>query len=218
MSTKKQKKNKLFSFKYLIYDFSKWVMGWPALIWYRMKKIYVSKEAKKHQKGGFIIASNHVGMDDPFIVHIAFIYRRLHFAITKEFLEKKFFKWLFTNFLCFPVDRDNSSFGALNPMLNEIKKDGAIVMFPEGHISTDNTINEFKTGVTLLAYRSKAPLQMMYFEKRKHWWNKYKVVISESYNVYEMVGKVPTPEKIKEVSKFLYEKEEELKRIYQETK
>lgn len=218
MLEKKQKKNKLFSLKYFVYDFSKWFMGWPGLIWYRMKKIYVSKEAKKHNKGSFIIASNHVGMDDAFIVHIAFIYRRLHFAIAKEFTEKKFPRWLFNHFLCFSVDRNNSSFGALNPMLNELKKDGAIVMFPEGHISTDSEVHEFKTGMTLLTYRSKAPLQMMYFEKRKHWWNSYKVVISDTFNVYEMVGKIPTPEKIKEVSAFLYEKEMELRKIYREHK
>ena len=207
MVKKKEEKNKLFSFKYFIYDFARWFLGWPIIIWFRLKKIYVSKEAKKHVKGPLLIVSNHVGMQDPFIIHIAYMYRRPRFSIAKEFYKTKFGSWIFKNFLCFPIDRDNVGFGALNAMGNELKKGGAVVIFPEGHINLqENSIDTFKSGVTLLAYRYNSPIQMIYYQKAKHWWLRTKIVVSEVIDVKSMVGNRPTPDKIKEVSGILFDK------------
>ena len=43
-------KAKLFSFKYILYDFVKWFGFWQTMLWYRIKKTYDGVEAKKRIK------------------------------------------------------------------------------------------------------------------------------------------------------------------------
>ena len=215
MAKEKQKKNRLFSFKYFIYDFARWFLGWPCIIWFRVKKLYSSKEAKKHVKGPVLIACNHVGMQDPFVLHIAFWYRRIRFSITKEFLKSKFSNWLFKSFLCFEIDRENTGFGALNAMGKELQKGSAVIIFPEGHINLNkDSVDSFKSGTVLLAYRNNVPLQLCYYQKASHWWKRTRIIIGETINVRELCGERPTMDKIKEVSNLMHEKEEELRALY----
>ena len=67
------KKAPLLSFRYFFYDFIR-LTGWPLLIFFRPKKIYISKEAKRGFKGGFILMANHNSMKDPFYLIVCLFY------------------------------------------------------------------------------------------------------------------------------------------------
>ena len=64
---------------YFLYDFGKITAVIPCLLWYRMKRLYASPEAKKKIKGGAILISNHSGNVDPIAIMTAVWYRR-HFT------------------------------------------------------------------------------------------------------------------------------------------
>ena len=52
--SKEVKKSKIFSFRYFFHDVMRF-FGAPGLLFFRPKKIYISKEAKKHVKGGVLL-------------------------------------------------------------------------------------------------------------------------------------------------------------------
>ena len=221
MSETKQKKKpqkvpkaKLFSFKYILYDFVKWFGFWQTMIWYRIKKIYDGKEAKQRIKGGALISSNHVGFSDPFILLTAFLSRRLHFVFMSELLKNKFQSWAYRNvFLSYPIDREKPSFSTVKFLGQYVANGHVLALFPEGHIKRDGEVDDFKGGVVLMAYLSGRPIIPVYHEKRKSIWRMTKLVIGKPFNVKEMVGPVPNQNKINEVAKKLHEYELYLKEI-----
>ena len=81
------KKAPVFSFKYLLHDIFKWFMSWKCLLFWRIKKIYDTKEAKKKIRGGAVITSNHVAFVDPFVIQGVILYRRFHFIAMDELMK-----------------------------------------------------------------------------------------------------------------------------------
>ena len=213
---KKQKvtKTKIFSFKYIIFDFEKWFGFWQTMIWYRIKKTYDGVEAKKRIKGGAIISSNHVGFSDPFILLTAFLSRRLHFLFMSELIKNKFLAWLYKNvFLSYPIDRNKPSLQTIKFLSQYVANGHVLGLFPEGHIKRDDQIDDFKGGVVLIAYLSDKPIIPVYHERRKNIWHMTRLVIGKPFNVKEMVGPTPSQDKLNQVAKQLHEYELHLKEM-----
>ena len=215
-NNKQQKipKAKLFSFKYILYDFVKWFGFWQTMLWYRIKKIYDGPEAKKRIKGGAFISSNHVGFSDPFILLTAFLSRRLHFVFMSELIKNKFQAWIYKNvFLSYPIDRSKPSLSTMKFLSQYVANGHVLGLFPEGHIKRDDEIDSFKGGVVLMAYLSGRPIIPVYHERRKSIWKMTRLVIGKPFDVKEKVGPVMNQNKLNEVANELYEYELHLKEM-----
>ena len=223
MGQKKEKKPnykaKLFSFKYLLYDIVKWWGWWQCLLWYRIRRKFDGKEAKKKIKGKAIICSNHVGYSDPFILQCAFLYRRFHFVFMKELLTNKFKAWAYKNvFLSYPIDRENPSYQTMRFLSDFVKGGNLLAMFPEGHIKRDGVVDNYKGGVVLIAYLSDAPIIPVYHQKRKSIWKMTRLVVGKPFNVKERIGPVLNQEKLNQVANELYAYELQLEEMCQKEK
>ena len=223
MAKKKEKKPnstaRLFSFEYIFYDLVKWFAWWQCLLWYRIKRTFDGKEAKQKIKGKAIISSNHVGYSDPFVLQCAFLYRRFHFVYMKELIKNKFQGWVYRRvFLSFAVDRDAPSYKTMKFLSEYVKGGNLLTIFPEGHIKTDDVVDDFKGGAVLIAYLSDAPIVPVYHKKRKSIWNKTRLVVGKPFNVKEKIGPTLTQEKLKAVSEELYQYELKLQAMCDEEK
>lgn len=213
------KKNKLFSFKYFLCDFVRVTSAIPALLWFRPKKLYESKAAKKKIRGGALLSANHVGFTDPVYLMTQIWYRRHHFLTAKEIFEKSRFNYfLFKNvFLCIPVDRQNFNAGAMKGIINQLKQGDLVSVFPEGHVGkSDENLQSFKAGVTFMAYMSGCPIVPVYIKKRESVWRRQTVVIGEPIYINAKEKKGSTSEFLEQKTQQLYEKERQLKQIYDE--
>ena len=213
------KKNKLFSFKYFLCDFVRVTAAIPTLLWFRPKKLYESKAAKKKIRGGALLSANHVGFIDPVYLMAQIWYRRHHFLTAKEiFGTGKFKNFLFKNvFLCIPVDRQNFTAGAMKGIINQLKQGDLVSVFPEGHIGkTDENLQSFKSGVTFMAYMSGCPVVPVYIKKRESAFRRQTVVIGEPIYINAKDKKGSTSEFLEQKTQLLYEKEKQLKQIYDE--
>lgn len=204
-------KRKLFS--YFFYDFVMITAALPGLLFFRIKKIYVSKKAKQKIKKGALLISNHTTNIDPIVLMFAIWYRRHHFIATKELFDRPFKKFLFTNFHCIEIDRENMSVSSFSKIVSHLKDDKLVSMFPEGHITLTEEVQKFKSGVVLMAYQSKKPIIPVYVKKRKSFFNRQVVIIGEAINVCDLMSKIPTLKEINKVTDILREKESQLKEI-----
>lgn len=212
----KRKKSKIFSTKYFLQDLLRITGAIPLLIALRPKRMYISASAKKKIKGGAIIACNHRGYFDPMCVMASIWYRRHHFVAMKEMFDTKRKKFWFTKaFLCFPIDREVPNIAEIRAIVAALKEDKLVTIFPEGHISEneDGEMNEFKSGMVLMAVMSGKPIIPMYLQKRQNVWQRLRVGIGEPIYVDDEERKKAPLEYMDKLSKQIYEKEKELQEL-----
>lgn len=215
-STKEQaKKNKKEC--YFLYDFVKVTAAIPALIWQLPKVIHLSNKTKK-LKGGAMITANHVNFGDPVLLLIAFWRRRLFSLATKDLYNGKFKNWFFTNMHCIQVDKENFSMNSFHKVLERLKKDQLVSIFPEGGLNASNEISAFKSGATLMAIRAKKPIIPVYLERQEKWPQKRICIVGEPINPLDYCSSTPTMQEINNFSEILKQKEEELKVYYESIK
>ena len=217
MMKQKSGKQPLFALKYLAYDFIKVTAALPGLIWLRPRWIYAAPEAREYLRGGALVIANHVGFLDPVYLMYAIWYRRHRFVCGKEFFESKA-RWFFRAFRCIPIDRENFGLDSLRLIADELRAGSVVTMFPEGHISAEGgeEIAAFKPGMVLMALQGRAPVVPVYFQPRKHWYSRLRVVIGQKLDIIETYGTHPTMSQIDEIVTLLRGRVEELKAIAEE--
>ena len=214
------KKSPIVSFRYVFYDFVR-VTGWPLLLWYRPKRIYISKETKKKFKGGLILMSNHISMKDPVYLLSSILQRRHHFVTAKELFSSKFKKWWFRNvFLCIEIDRENFSLLTFKDIIKHLEMGDMVTIFPEGHVNVEQEgLNAFKGGLAMMALKTKAPIIPVYIKKKEHWYSRLVIYIGDPIDVNDYVeGKTFNINDVKNISLILQNKEKELEMLCNKSK
>ena len=212
----KFKKARALEFRNLPYDFTV-VTGCPAFLWYRPKRIYISKEAKKKVNGGMILISNHISLRDPVYLLVGYPFRRHNFVATKELFCNKFRKWFFGKFFrIIEIDRDNFSIASFKEITQRLKEGRMVTLFPEGHVNTndDGSLNQFKSGMVMMAIKGNAPIVPVFIKKKPKLGSRLVIAIGEPINVKDYtIGVMPTIEEIENISQALREQELELERL-----
>jgi len=104
--------------------------------------------------GGHLVAANHASHLDPFILGSQ-MPRQVTFFARKTLWKPGFASWWLDRVGVIPVDRDGGSdVGAIKRVLNALKQDKIIIMFPEGTRSPDGHLQAPKAGVGLFACRT----------------------------------------------------------------
>ena len=108
--------------------------------------------------GVFMIASNHASHLDPPTVG-CLIPRQVSFFARKTLWKPGFASWWLDGVGTIPVDRDGGTdVTAINRVLNALKNEKIIILFPEGTRSPDGHLQAAKPGVGLFACRTGVPV------------------------------------------------------------
>lgn len=209
------KKHSIISPKYFIYDFVKITAGIPGLIWFRPKKLYVSEKAKEKVRGGALMMANHSGFFDPVYLMLGFWYRRHHYVAWKILFEGKFQHFLFTSFLCIPIDKEHFGIGTFREITDHLKDDELVVIFPEGKVNVTgkNDLQSFKSGMILMAARSGKPIVPVYIKKRAHWYSRSVLAVGEPLDVRSRYSAMPNLTEMDAITNDLFEQEALLKKL-----
>lgn len=207
------KKEKTKRKRYFFYDFVKVTAAIPGLLWFRPKRIYVNENAKKKIKGGALLISNHSSNIDPIILMFGIYYRRHHFIATKELFDTAFKRFLFEGFHCIEIDRENFGMSIFRNIIDLLKADKLVSMFPEGHVTKNEEVQKFKSGVVLMSVSAKKPIVPVYVKVRKSFWHRQYIVVGEPINPSEALQGMPSLSEMDKVAELLREKERELKVI-----
>lgn len=211
MNKEKQNKAPLFSPKNIVIDFIRVTGAIPTLLLLRPKKIFMSEKAKEKIRGGALIIANHTEFIDPIYLMAVFWYRRHHFIASEEIMDSGAGGFL-RACGCIRIDRNNVTMSTMREITAKLKSGEVVSMFPQGRISEEDKAEAgFKSGMTLMAIRSGAPIIPAYIEPRKSFFSRLKVVIGERVSVTELYGERPTFAEIDAATKLLSEREKQLK-------
>ena len=214
-SKKAQKNKKWQPFKYFFYDFVKFTGAIPAFIMVRPKFIYENASAKKHVKGGAMVICNHTTFMDPIIVHCALWYRRLNFLAAKEVFKSDLSKWFFRNMHCITVDRENFNYSTYKTIVERLKQNKLVVIFPEGHIEDKEAkLQSFKSGAAMMACMAGVPVVPYYVAPKKSKWSRTCVVVGEPITPEHSDSPMPDMTSVDSFNTSLQKKEDELSKIY----
>jgi 1-acyl-sn-glycerol-3-phosphate acyltransferase len=175
---KKEKKgHSLFSFRRIPMDIARLVCV-VLLPIFRMKRI--TPEGKKYTKkikGGAIIAANHTSFVDPFIVGVAFWYRRLFFFVAEVVMRGKLRSFFLKGVGSIKIDRNAADIESINRSIGILKEGYLLAVFPQGGIRKDDEIDTIKSGAVLMAMRAGVPIVPIHIPPRKKWYSRRTVVI-----------------------------------------
>lgn len=215
MKVEKKRKNKIFV--NFFYDFAVVTGAVPGLIWLRPKRIYENPAAKKHIQGGALIVSNHASLIDPIYLMFVLWYRRQRFVCMSELTKSSVSSLFFKLARCIPIDRDNMNFDSFREIVEILKNDELVSIFPEGHVNEgENDINRFKSGAVLMSVMSGKPIIPIYIAKPKHFFSGLKAVIGEAIDPLAIYGRRPRGKELDELSELLRQRELNLMKIYEE--
>ncbi len=110
------------------------------------------------EKGGFIIASNHVFWLDAFYIALG-CKKNVHFMAKSELFRYSFFNWFFRSLNAFPVKRGCFDRRALKTAVEIISSGDVLGIFPEGGIiTTDGRPTRAKWGISYLVHQCRCPV------------------------------------------------------------
>lgn len=108
-------------------------------------------------EGSFLIAANHASHLDPPLVGSQ-IAKQMRFFARKSLWDNRLIGWWLSQVETIAVERDSGDVGAIKRVLQALKEDRVIVLFPEGTRSPDGKLKKPKAGVGLLACKSGVPV------------------------------------------------------------
>lgn len=199
------KNNKLKSFfKLLAMDGAR-IIASALIPYFRMKRLTPDGQKYKGRiKGGALIAANHTSYIDPFVVGIAFWYRRMNILIAKTVMGGRIRSALLRGAGGIKIDRHSTDLDAIKEAVEVLKKGRLLAIFPQGGINAENDVHSLKSGAVFMALRAGTPIVPMYIRPKKHWYSRKVVVIGETIYPSEICPKkMPNTADIENITKIL---------------
>lgn len=109
------------------------------------------------EKGGFILAGNHISYLDPVVIGVA-VPRKLNYLAKRELFRNPACSRFFSALHIFPIKRDSADISALKEALRRVRNGEGLVLFPEGSRRADSSPAEAEPGVGFLAAKLDVPV------------------------------------------------------------
>lgn len=110
------------------------------------------------QKGGFIIASNHLSFLDPIAVGLV-SFRKVKFLARDDLFNNKAFAFLLKSLGAIPIKKGGAAnIKPLKKALQILGEKHGIVIFPEGTRSQSGELQKMYNGIGFLAIKSNCPV------------------------------------------------------------
>lgn len=136
------------------YGFFHYLSGNIYGMWFRGEVVGTENFPRE---GPFLIASNHASHLDPPLVGSQ-ITKQMRFFARKSLWNNRFLAWWLNQVETIAVERDTGDISAIKKVLQALKDDRAVVLFPEGTRSPDGQLQKPKAGVGLMACKTGVPV------------------------------------------------------------
>ncbi len=144
-----------------------------VLAWSISRRYKVSVQGMQHipEKGGVLLLGNHVSWVDWAVLQIASP-RPVRFVMDKKIFSRWYLCWFFKALGCIPIESASSK-RSLVQIAAALDKGEVVALFPEGAISRNGHLGEFKSGFELACRKTEQPLAIVPFYIRGLWGSKF---------------------------------------------
>ena len=144
----------------MVHFFVKFVVGLKY-------KLEVTGISNIPSTGGLLLLGNHVSWLDWAIIQMA-TPRDIKFVMDKGIYDKWYLKWFLNFFEVLPIS-STSSKSSINQIAKELDAGNVVVLFPEGAITRNGHLGEFKKGFELILKQTTKDINVHVFYIRGLW-------------------------------------------------
>jgi 1-acyl-sn-glycerol-3-phosphate acyltransferase len=120
-----------------------------AVVLFLLGPVKVRGKRTVPRSGGLLVLANHLSDCDPTVVGYA-LPRRVRFMAKSELFDIRFLGWLIKKLGAYPVKRGSPDRAAIRRTIELLKSGECVVMFPEGELSEDGTLQPILPGAELI--------------------------------------------------------------------
>jgi 1-acyl-sn-glycerol-3-phosphate acyltransferase len=131
-------------------------------MWYWILRVFVvvvvktlfriKVEGKENlPRSNFIAVANHSSFLDSLVLGVA-IPKKIHYLVSREIYGATWLQWFMRKSETMPIGNIS------NKAVDLLASDSNVGLFPEGRVSRDGTLGEFRRGAALLAYKTGRPI------------------------------------------------------------
>ncbi len=135
-------------------------------------KVNVQGMKNLPNEGGVLLLGNHISWVDWAIVQIA-CPRPVRFVMIRSIYERWYLKWFFKLFGCVPIEAGPSSAKSLETVQGLLDAGQVVCLFPEGAISRNGHLGEFRRGYEKAAKAAKDNVVIVPFYLRGLWGSQF---------------------------------------------
>ena len=117
---------------------------------YRLKVVYEDPAQKADPVQGIYIC-NHMAHLDGLLVRTVFRKMDMHSLVTTDWYDRKWARAILFYDHCIPINRDDPGTEWIHQARSVFNEGGSVNIFPEGHTSKSENMNEFHPGFLMLA-------------------------------------------------------------------
>lgn len=207
--------------KHLFRIFAKITTLWSIPLCFRIKIRHQSKENRQSTfffKGPAVIISNHNHFIDFIILFYVFSFRYVRCIVGKTLYESsKFLTFILKGLGCIKVDRFSFDMEFFFEAMDTLKKNGLVLVFPEGKFSVDGSIDEFKSTAALLALQANVPIIPVYHSPNHSVFKPTRVMVGDRIYLKDFCSsKTPGEKELQDLSEMLRGKILRLKELSEE--
>jgi len=122
-------------------------------------------------RGGVVLCPNHAGYLDPAFVQLC-VRRRLIFVMTENFYQLRRWRWFFRLVAAVSIGRGRQGRRGLRRAMALVRRGHAIVVFPEGRLTEDGSLNRAQRGIGRLARKLRVPIIPVGIAGSRNAWGK----------------------------------------------
>jgi len=120
------------------------------------------------EQGGVLLLGNHISWVDWAILQIA-CPRPVRFVMDKKIYSRWYLSWFFKALGCIPIESSASSKRSLTTIASILDQGHVVALFPEGAISRNGHLGEFKRGFELACRQTEEDIAIVPFYIRGLW-------------------------------------------------
>ena len=120
------------------------------------------------EQGGVLLLGNHISWVDWAILQIA-CPRPVRFVMDKKIYSRWYLSWFFKALGCIPIESSASSKRSLTTIASILDQGHVVALFPEGAISRNGHLGEFKRGFELACRQTEEEIAIVPFYIRGLW-------------------------------------------------
>lgn len=138
----------------------------------RRYKVHVQGLKNIPAKGGALLLGNHISWIDWAILQIASP-RPIRFVMLKSIYQRWYLKWFFDLVGCIPIQSGAGSQQSLTTVAELLDKGEVVCLFPEGAISRNGHLGEFKRGFERACAQTESDFPIIPFYLRGLWGSQF---------------------------------------------
>jgi len=156
-----------------------------------------------------ILACNHASGWDP-IAYTVWFKSRAHFMYKSTFNNSRFLRSVLGSLEHISVRRGETDTGAVKGCINILEQDKILAIYPEGTRNRDfDCIQEFKTGVALIALRTHSPIRPLYNWQRYRCFRMNYIYVGEQFTLEQFYDKPLDKATLREATDYIWHKVDE---------